>query len=163
MARQKRKLDTTMSNQISLFDIDEQIERMERLESTLREPAIGSQNIDARLRDSLTAAIKSTNCKRYEISGQMSELLGTEITESMLNSWTADSKEGHRFPAAYIPAFCRATGNYAPLKILNEASGCECVESNEVALLIEARMTDNIRQMRKELLDFKKYRDKKTM
>lgn len=161
MASKRSKIGIVNENQLLLFDIKEQIEHIEQLRSQTQEPDDGTLNVDARLRDSLAAALKTTNLKRREIACRMSGYLGIEITESMLNCWTADSKEGYRFPAAYVPAFCRATSNYSLLKVLCSASGCEFVESDDVALLIEARMTDTIRQQMKELREFKKYREKR--
>ena len=41
----------------------------------------------------------------------------------MLDSWTAESKEMHRFPAIFLPAFCEATGQDDPLKLLGNLVG----------------------------------------
>ena len=40
------------------------------------------------------------------------------ITLRQLNTWTAPSAEGKRFPAEYLPAFCWATGSLAPFAAL---------------------------------------------
>lgn len=53
----------------------------------------------------------------------MSHLLGCEITKFMLDAWTAESKDGHRFPAEYLPAFCQVTGDREALTALAEAAG----------------------------------------
>ena len=45
------------------------------------------------------------------------------MSEASLDAWVAETKEGHRFPAAYLPAFCRVTGSMEPLRVLTEAAG----------------------------------------
>jgi len=59
---------------------------------------------------------------RYHVAAIMSELAGQDITKSMLDSWTAESKEQHRFPAIFVPAFCQATGGSRILKMLGNVS-----------------------------------------
>lgn len=83
----------------------------------------GSMDIDIRFRASLNEGIKRCNPSRYEIAAQMSELTGTDITKTMLDSWTANSKEGHRMPAIFVPAFCSVTKYNEPLKILGQLIG----------------------------------------
>jgi hypothetical protein len=39
---------------------------------------------------------------RYQVAAKMSELLDVDITKTMLDSWTAESKEQHRFPALFF-------------------------------------------------------------
>lgn len=70
----------------------------------------------------------------------MSEMLGAEITESMLNAYTAESKEGYRMPAEYIPAFCRIVKDYTVLDILVAASGCRMIKSEDAYYLEIGRL-----------------------
>jgi hypothetical protein len=60
---------------------------------------------------------------RELIAEEMSHLIGTEITVAMLNAYTATSKRLHRFPAAWIPAFCTATGDSRLLQYLSQRTG----------------------------------------
>lgn len=83
----------------------------------------GGANIQERLRVALCAAIKQCPLSRWEIAGQMSHLLGHEISKYSLDAWTAESKDGHRFPAEYLPAFCQVTGDRRPITILAEVGG----------------------------------------
>jgi hypothetical protein len=46
---------------------------------------------------------------RAQVAARMTDLLGEEITLSMLNNWTATSHP-HEMPLSYLPAFIRATG-----------------------------------------------------
>jgi hypothetical protein len=109
MSNSKRKIDAREINFLdALFGSP----------SDTVELATGSKNVSCELRKVITRAIKVSGKSRHQIAGTMSDLLDIEITKSMLDSWTADSKEGHRFPAAYLPAFCLATDNTATLELL---------------------------------------------
>jgi len=85
--------------------------------------AEGAANVRNALRRTINAAISACPLSRHQIAGEMSHLLGVDVTKTMIDTWTAESKEGHRFPAEYLPAFCRATGSRAPLDVLAEAAG----------------------------------------
>lgn len=63
------------------------------------------------LRILLSEVIRSSKLSREQIAERMSAATGVSITCQMLNCYSAESKEKHRFPAAFIPAFCRATGD----------------------------------------------------
>jgi len=68
----------------------------------------------------------------------MSELVGQDITKTMLDSWTAESKGMHRFPAVYLPAFCEAVGSTEPIRMLGQVL-CAFVLPGPAALLAEIR------------------------
>jgi hypothetical protein len=75
----------------------------------------------------------------------MSELVGVEITKSQLDTWTAESKEYHRFPAEYLPAYCTVTGYKEPLYIMARLLQCYLLESEE-ALLAELGRIDQVKR-----------------
>ena len=96
-----------------------------------------SFNIDLKLRGVVSQAIRECPKKRFTIAIEMSEILGIEITASMIDAWTAESREGlNRFPAAYLPAFCHVVGSIEPLRVLADLVGCFVVQGEE-ALRIE--------------------------
>jgi len=75
-------------------------------------PVGGSLDYSSELCHVLADALKSTPKNRYEIAARMSELTGQEISKSMLDSWTAESKTPWRFPFEYAAAFeaaCEST------------------------------------------------------
>lgn len=130
------------AGQLSIFDIIKA-----RQQSGQGRPGPGSFNIQSRLREALSEALKACPFSRYEAAARMSELVGVEITKTMLDSWTAESKEYHRFPAEYLPAFCHVTGSKEPLRMMAELVQCYLVESEE-ALLAELGRID---QKKREL------------
>lgn len=96
-----------------------------------------SLNIDLLLRETIAQAIKECPHSRFQIAAKMSEMLGTEVSKTMIDSWTAESREGiNRFPACYLPAFCHVVGSIEPLKVLADLVGSFVIQGEE-ALLIE--------------------------
>ena len=116
----RAKIDGQSERQASLFDMIEEIDPHKFAEPNFQ---IETKPLSNRIKEAISEAMKNSGLKRYAIAGQMSELLAVEITESMLNSYTAESKECHRMPAEYIPIFCRLTKDYTVLEILVAAAG----------------------------------------
>jgi len=68
-------------------------------------------------------------------------MVGQDITKTMLDSWTAESKEQHRFPAVFLPAFCEAVGSTDLLRMLGQAVGAFVLPGPE-ALRAEIQRID---------------------
>lgn len=68
-------------------------------------PLPGALNYNRVIRRLLSDLLKSTPFSRGEIAARMSELTGDPISKHQLDSWTAESREGWRFPLEYLPAF----------------------------------------------------------
>jgi hypothetical protein len=115
------------TNQLSLLDLLKDLRP--------KNNDFASFNIDLRLRDAISQAIKDCPHSRFQIAAKMSELLGVEITKSMIDSWTAESREGlYRFPACYLPAFCHVVGSLEPLRIMADLLGGYVIESRDALL-----------------------------
>jgi len=141
----KKKKGEPAQGQLSLFDIVEDVQ--EKIEAQERSMEInpGSFNISVQLRNVLSEGLKYSTLSRHQVAARMSELTGTEITKSQLDSWTAESKEYHRFPAEYLPAFIHVTGYKKPLKIMAKMIQCYLLESEE-ALLAELGKIDQVKK-----------------
>lgn len=120
------KLKKSLDNQPSLFDLI--------MEQSLRHdaPLPGSLDMEKPFREAISAALKACSLSRYQVAAQMSELTGTDITKTMLDSWTAESKEQHRFPAIFLDAFCVAAGSTEPIRILAQPVGVFVMPGPEV-------------------------------
>ena len=117
MSKIKNKIDRQDDRQMSLFDMIIRAQQDENRHNP------GSLAIDIEFRELVTAELKSSPHSRYHVASRMSELTGTDITKTMLDSWTAESKEFHRFPAIFLPAFCVAVGSSGILDFLGRKSG----------------------------------------
>lgn len=122
----KRKHVPPAPGQLSIFDFVREGEAQKNME-----PQPGSMNISNQLRGELSEGLRQSRLSRFEVAARMSELVGVEITKSQLDSWTAESKEYHRFPAEYLPAFCKVTGHKEPLSVMARLVQCYLLESKE--------------------------------
>jgi len=117
MSSGRKRLDNPA--QLNLFELLIQ-DRKTRSET----PREGSLNIHDLLHEACLHALQQAlPTSRWEIAGRISNLLGVEVTKYQIDAWIAESKNGHRIPAAYIPAFCVATSCNEPLRVLAEAAG----------------------------------------
>ncbi|MBN1495908.1 MAG: hypothetical protein JXA07_04010 [Spirochaetes bacterium] len=135
----KRKPDP---GQLSIFDVIRKINSHDK-------PS-GSFDIDRELREAISASLKQCSLSRYQVVARMSELIGTDITKTMLDSWTAESKELHRFPAIFLPAFCEATGSTEPLKVLARTAGVFILPGSEALRSEIQHLEEEISRKRKE-------------
>jgi len=128
------------TNQLSLLDLLKDLRP--------KNNDFASFNIDLRLRDAISHAIKDCPHSRFQIAAKMSELLGVEITKSMIDSWTAESREGvYRFPACYLPALCHVVGSLEPLRIMADLLGTYVIQGEEAILTELGRVKDQKRKL----------------
>jgi hypothetical protein len=148
MAKSEKRIDP---NQLNIFDL---------LLSSTYGPACpggapasklaGSFDVDRQFREIISAVLKNCPLSRYQVAARMSELLGQEITKAMLDSWTAESKEGHRFPAIFLPAFCEAVGQADPIRLLGRLVGVFVLPGPEALRAEIHRITEEISQKQQE-------------
>jgi hypothetical protein len=137
MAKSGKRLDVP-TNQLSLLDLLTQDTQGQQAE-----PGTGSLNLHDRLKAALSIALKQALPKsRWNLAGEMSHLLGVEISKYQLDSWVAESKD-HRMPAEYLSAFCIATGSLEPLRVLNDACKVFTVQGPD-ALRAEIRRDEEM-------------------
>ncbi|HEC12304.1 MAG TPA: hypothetical protein ENI80_03500 [Acidiferrobacteraceae bacterium] len=77
---------------------------------------------------------KKHGVSRDRIVDRMNQCLPTDkhITKRQLDSWTANSKEYHKFPAEYLPAFVWAVrGVISAIEVLTRALGLHVIDETE--------------------------------
>lgn len=87
------------------------------------------------IRGVLTDSIKHCAKSRAQIAEEMTYLVGREVTERMLNAYTAESKEDHRWPSELTRAFCAVTGDNRLLRCVVERAGLYVISDEDAALL----------------------------
>ena len=144
MAKGRKRLDV-LPNKLPLLVLLEQ--EVQERES---EPGEGSLNINTRVKTALSFALKQASTKsRWQVAGEMSFLLGTEISKYMIDSWVADSKS-HKIPGEYIPAFCTATGSLAPLQVVTDTCKVFTVQGPDAIRAEIQKDEEEIKLTRKE-------------
>jgi hypothetical protein len=155
MAKSKKIID---SNQLTLFDI---LKNYQDQNSNTK--PVGSFNIDRSFREAISAALKQCPLSRYQVAARMSELTDMDITKTMLDSWTADSKEQHRFPVIFLPAFCEAVGCTEPLKMIGALVGVFVLPGPEALRAEIRKLEEDIEhkhtEKRKRMLFLKEMRE----
>lgn len=119
-----------------------------------RNPLPGALAVGMVLRCLLSDLLKASQHNRFEIAARMSELTGQEITKHQLDSWTAESREGWRFPLEYLPALEVALETHAVTSWLADLRGARLSvgrEALEAQLGKVSRMRDELASQEKQL------------
>jgi hypothetical protein len=139
------------ADQTTIFDW---LKKTEALARQMEGIAKGSLDIDKELRAALSddikhaCADKGRELSRAEVAARMTDLIGEEITLSMLNNWTAPSHP-HSIPSKWIPAFVLATGGQRrSIEVISKHSGLFLLPGPE-ALRAEIQRHDEIIQKNK--------------
>ena len=135
--------------QATLFDLFHAAREMASDQGSLSHQ--GSLEFDAALRAAISSDIKASPLSRYQIAARMSELIGSEISETQLNSWTAESHQKHRFPATYLPAFIRATGGQRrAFEIIADYAGLLVLPGADALRVEINRLDEEIERLKSE-------------
>lgn len=122
------------------------------------QPAPASMDYDKEIRHLLSKALKETDKSRFEICARMSELIGHEITISMLNAWTAESREAWRFPHAYAVPFEIACNTFCLTEYQARKRGCKVYAGDEVRQAEIGRLESQMEELSTKLKTLKKAR-----
>ena len=106
----------------------------------------------------LSEALKRTPKSRYEIAARMSELTGHEISKAMLDAWSAESREGWRFPLEWADAFETACDTYCLTEFQARKRGCRVYAGDEVRQAEIGRIEAQIDELAGRLKTLKKAR-----
>ncbi|ACL05268.1 hypothetical protein Dalk_3580 [Desulfatibacillum aliphaticivorans] len=149
MPKKKKRADHDGPTQMNLFDAVDAIQK--QVKAVEAPPTEGTANVRDQLRIALSYALKKCPLSRPQVAGEMSHLLGdSEVTKFMLDTWTAESKEGHRIPAEFLPAFCQVTGCREPLRILAEASGWFAMPGQDALRSQMQRLDEEARKIKEK-------------
>jgi hypothetical protein len=149
MSKARKNIGKDGLGQLKIFDLIEEVSR-KQAEASPSVSTAGKSSIDAAIRAIITASLKRAAGSRYEMAARMSEILGVEITKAMLDSWSAESKENHRFPLVYVAAFCQATGDYSLVRYAAELCGGYYIEDEDALRLALGRIEEEKDRLAKE-------------
>lgn len=110
------------------------------------QPDPGSMNDEGLVRGIVTGCIRKSSKSREQISEEMSRLTGSTVTVRMLNSYTSEAAEQHRWPSQYTRAFCHVVEDWSLLRCIVERAGFHMITHAEADLLALGR--EYLRQKR---------------
>lgn len=113
---------------------------------TSSRPEIARKSDHVLLRNFVTAEIKKCAKSREQIADEMTALLSVKVTARMLSSFTAESKERHRFPLEFALAFCEVVGSYRLIRELAKRAGFRMVGPEEERLIVIGRAWEQKRK-----------------
>lgn len=82
----------------------------------------------------ISAVIRDSGLDRFEIAGKMSALLGEEVSKTMLDAYSAESREDQNVPAYRLLAFVLATESFPALDQLLSHLGCRLLAGEQTQL-----------------------------
>lgn len=122
------------------------------------EPTQGSMDFNKEVSHLIATVLKQTTKSRYEVCARMSELIGHEISISTLNAWTAESRDGWRFPLAYVTPFEIACDTFALTEFQARKRGCKVYAGDEVRQAEIGRLESQMGELATKLKTLKKAR-----
>lgn len=116
----------------------------------------GSYDIETRLKEEASLALRKCPYSRYEVAARMSEMLGQEITKTMLDNRTAESKESHLWPAAWLAPFAHITGHHEQLCIVNRLARIPAAETEKIVEMEIKRLEAIVTEEQKKIEDLRR-------
>jgi hypothetical protein len=95
----------------------------------------GSYDDTAVIRGVLLESMKRSGLTRAAIADEMSFLLGRQVTEKMLNAFSAESRGDRRWPAEFDRAFCKATGDNTLLTCRVKLAKLHVIDEHQMDIL----------------------------
>lgn len=116
------------------------------------EPALppGSLAMGTDVRRVVSETLSDCNLSRIQIAEDMSALLGGQVTKPQLDAWSADSKDGHRFPVEYLPAFVHATKSRKLLDLVATRSNCYVINESDALRLELGRISEEEKRLKEQ-------------
>ena len=151
-----KKIDTIAPNQLSIFDLIKHLSEAQK-PSHDTGAVEGSLDLDVQLRELISRTLKHSKHDRYGVAATMSRLMAKEITKSMLDSWSAESKDSNRFPLSHLSSLITATEDKSILRFLCEKAGGYFIESEDALRLELGKLEEQekeIQDKRKAITEF---------
>lgn len=104
----------------------------------------GAMNYAREIAAVMSQALKECPFDRVEVAARMTRLLGREISLSMLNAYTAESREMHNISLERAIAFDAATESFALLNFYSAKRGCKVMVGKD-SLLAELGRIDQMK------------------
>ncbi len=121
-------------------------------------PNPGSFNDENLVRSIITESITNSAKSRDQVADEMTLLVGSRVSIRMLNSYTSEAAEQHRWPTQYTRAFCYVVQDWTLLRCIVERAGFHMITRQEHELLElgreylkQKRANDNVQLLEQRL------------
>lgn len=93
----------------------------------------GALRVKEAVNEALKAALAGCQMSREEIAGELSRLVGEEMSVHTLNNWCAEGANNRRFPLECAAALSIITGNREVLDAALKTAGFRVLDAEESA------------------------------
>lgn len=100
----------------------------------------GLAGLNTQIAHTMSAIIRDAGRSRFEIAARMSDLLGEDVTKTMLDAYTAESREDQNIPAYRLLAFILATDSFDSLDRVVQRIGCRLLVGKDAKLAALVQM-----------------------
>lgn len=142
----KKKIDLAAPNQLDIFDLIKHLAEIQK-PSHDNGAVEGSLDLDSQIREAISKSLKHCKYDRYGVAAKMSRLMAKEVTKSMLDSWSAESKDSNRFPLSYLSSLITATEDKSILRLLCEKAGGYFIESEDALRLELGKLEEQVKEI----------------
>ena len=109
-------------------------------------------DLDRKVASAVAAMIKRDGRSRFEIAGQVSALLDSNVSKEMLDAYSSEARDGHNISFARLLALTVATQGFDVLDALMRIIGCTVMVGDEIRLAeighLEAQKRDAERRLK---------------
>jgi len=105
--------------------------------------------LEAAVGRSLAEGLRQSPHSRWQLAGQVSHLLGREVSKHMLDKYTSQEAP-HHCPPDVLAALCRVLQWREPLHLLAEAAGLFCLPGPDALRAEIERLEEETRRLKNE-------------
>ncbi len=116
-------------------------------------PAI---DFEVRLAQAIGLALKETRHTRERVAALMSEILGEDVSRTMLDAYASPARDQHRISVTRFKALARATGAMWLFEVLLEGEGLTLLKGEQAVLAQVGALEQEIREKKARLSELKK-------
>ena len=99
---------------------------------------VRSATFRGKLARAVSLTLTECGIERAEIAVKMSEYLGSDVSENMLNAYASESREEHNISTERLHALCVVTGDWRPIAVLIDGSDKALIERRYLAAVEDA-------------------------
>lgn len=108
------------------------------------EERVRASTAGQRLSRSVAETLRASDRSRKEIAAAMSEFLGVEVSENMVNAYASQARETHTISLERAEALLHATGDARIFGDLLARHGFAVIEEKYLGAVEDAQLTDTI-------------------
>ncbi len=108
---------------------------------------VRSASFRGQLARAVSTTLTEAGVERSEIARKMSDYLGAEVSENMLNAYAAESREEHNISTERLHALCMVTGDWRPVAVLIKGSDKALIDRRYLGAVKEAMTAAEIERL----------------